>query len=118
MFTIRQLLRFSFLLLISYASYASDPTIVPEAASGFNKSPAVTAKSAMAVTANPYATEAAQKILAQGGSAVDAGIAAQLVLGLVEPQSSGIGGGAFMLFGMRNANSSVVGMAGKPLPRR
>jgi gamma-glutamyltranspeptidase/glutathione hydrolase len=51
----------------------------------------------LAVTANPYATAAAIKILAEGGSAIDAAIAAQMVLGLVEPQSSGLGGGGFVL---------------------
>lgn len=47
--------------------------------------------------ANPLAVEAGAKILEQGGSAVDAAIATQAVLGLVEPQSSGFGGGAFMV---------------------
>ena len=48
-------------------------------------------------TAHPLATEAGKAILEQGGTAVDAAIAAQAVLSLVEPQSSGLGGGAFML---------------------
>ncbi len=51
----------------------------------------------MAVCADPLAAAAARDALRQGGSAIDAAIAAQLVLGLVEPQSSGLGGGAFIV---------------------
>ena len=59
---------------------------------------AVTTNREMVVTANPLATAAAEKILKQGGTAADAMIAAQTVLGLVEPQSSGLGGGAFVVY--------------------
>ena len=52
----------------------------------------------MVSAANPYAVEAGAKILAQGGSAADAMVAVQSVLGLVEPQSSGIGGGGFLIW--------------------
>ncbi|WP_299876886.1 gamma-glutamyltransferase [uncultured Cocleimonas sp.] len=52
----------------------------------------------MVSSANPYATEAGLRILEKGGSAIDAAITVQLVLNLVEPESSGIGGGAFSLY--------------------
>ncbi|HEX7079825.1 MAG TPA: gamma-glutamyltransferase [Gammaproteobacteria bacterium] len=58
----------------------------------------VTARHFMVAAANPHAAEAGYRILEAGGSAVDAAIAVQLVLSLVEPQSSSIAGGAFMLF--------------------
>ena len=52
----------------------------------------------MVSAANPYAVKAGAKILAKGGSAADAMVAVQSVLGLVEPQSSGLGGGAFLIW--------------------
>ena len=70
----------------------------PEPASGWQAKPAVQAQRFMAVTAHPLATQAAVDVLSNGGTAVDAAVAAQIVLNLVEPQSSGIGGGAFMLY--------------------
>jgi gamma-glutamyltranspeptidase/glutathione hydrolase len=74
-----------------------DPAI-PEPASGYKLgAKPVFSKTYMVVTANPLATQAGCEILKQGGSAVDAAVAVQAVLGLVEPQSSGLGGGAFML---------------------
>ena len=69
----------------------------PEAASGVIHKQAVKTKKFMIAAANPYASEAGFNILKKGGSAIDAAIAVQLVLTLVEPQSSGIGGGAFIL---------------------
>ncbi len=58
----------------------------------------VTSEREMVVTANPLATEAGARILQKGGTAADAMIAVQAVLGLVEPQSSGLGGGAFIVY--------------------
>src|ERR1700683_2604147 len=53
---------------------------------------------AMVVAANPMAVDAGIEILAKGGKAIDAAVAVQAMLGLVEPQSSGIGGGAFLMY--------------------
>ncbi|RIJ23504.1 gamma-glutamyltransferase [Henriciella barbarensis] len=60
--------------------------------------PRIWDKGAMVAAADPRAVEAGLKILREGGTAIDAAIAVHTVLGLVEPQSSGIGGGAFMVY--------------------
>ncbi|MBN8912541.1 MAG: gamma-glutamyltransferase [Rhizobiales bacterium] len=69
----------------------------PEAGSGSTAKTLAVASKYLISTANPLASEAGREMLRAGGSAADAAIAAQLVLGLVEPQSSGLGGGAFLV---------------------
>ncbi len=69
----------------------------PEAASGSTDKPGWAYSRQAVAAANPLATDAGLQVLRAGGSALDAAIAVQMVLGLVEPQSSGIGGGAFLL---------------------
>ena len=71
--------------------------IQPEGASGYHAKPGWRLDRFAVAAANPLATEAGYRILKEGGSATDAAIAVQMVLTLVEPQSSGIGGGAFLL---------------------
>lgn len=68
----------------------------PEAASGQQASVLAFGRTDMVVAAHPLAVAAGRAMLEQGGSAVDAAIATQMVLNLVEPQSSGIGGGGFL----------------------
>ena len=69
----------------------------PEGASGYSAKPGWATQKFAVAAANPLATDAGYQILKAGGSAIDAAIAVQMVLTLVEPQSSGIGGGAFLL---------------------
>jgi gamma-glutamyltranspeptidase/glutathione hydrolase len=104
----------------------------PEIATGQQAARPASRHARFAVAAaNPLATEAGRQMLARGGSALDAAIAVQMVLTLVEPQSSGIGGGAFLLHaagsdvtawdGRETAPAAVddkllLGADGKPLP--
>jgi len=80
----------------------------PERPSGWTDKAPVTARHWMVAAANPLAVDAGYRILKQGGNAVDAAIAVQLVLGLTEPQSSGLGGGAFMLLHDAKTNKLIA----------
>ncbi len=73
------------------------PEAATAAATGLAAAAPATAARHMIAAANPHAAEAGREMLRAGGTAIDAAIAAQLVLTLVEPQSSGIGGGGFLL---------------------
>lgn len=107
------------------------PELQPEAASGLTEKPGWATQRFAVAAANPLATDAGYQVLRAGGSAVDAAIAVQMVLTLVEPQSSGIGGGAFLLHhdgrrvqaydGRETAPAAAdeklfLGADGKPLP--
>ncbi len=78
--------------------------LAPEGSSGYIEKQGWIAKKFMVSAANPLAVDAGYQMLKAGGSAVDAAIAVQMVLTLVEPQSSGIGGGAFLL----HADGTIV----------
>ena len=76
-------------------------TLSPEVAASLAAKEAgtpVTAQSWMVAAANPHAVQAGAEVLRAGGTAADAMVAVQTVLGLVEPQSSGMGGGAFLVW--------------------
>lgn len=93
-------------LLVS-GSVPAQALLQPEIATGFTPKVDVVTQHFAVATANPLATRAGRDMLKAGGSAVDAAIAAQMVLGLVEPQSSGLGGGALMLH-------TVIAASGAP----
>ena len=107
------------------------PPTQPESASGLTTKPGWRFQQQAVAAANPLATEAGAQMLRAGGSAIDAALAVQMVLTLVEPQSSGIGGGAFLLHhdgqrvqafdGRETAPAAAtpqlfMGADGKPLP--
>jgi gamma-glutamyltranspeptidase/glutathione hydrolase len=78
-------------------NFSYQPPLQPEAASGMTEKPGWATRKYAVAAANPLATDAGYQVLKAGGSAMDAAVAVQMVLTLVEPQSSGIGGGAFLL---------------------
>lgn len=95
-FAIAALLQPSFV----WAQHATDAH-APEAAAPVETAPAATAvrgRTWMVSVANPLAARAGADVLARGGTAVDAMVAVQAMLGLVEPQSSGLGGGSFLVY--------------------
>lgn len=80
------------------AVLAQDAPLQPEDTTAIAEKETVRAENFMVASAHPLATQAGYDVLAAGGTAADAAVAVQVMLGLVEPQSSGLGGGAFLLY--------------------
>lgn len=101
-FVLRRLATLAAAMLLATALPAAGQiaadTVAPEAATGRAARSAVPANKQMVVAANPLAAQAGLDVLRKGGSAADALVAVQTVLGLVEPQSSGLGGGGFLVW--------------------
>ena len=94
-FTLRLL---PILALFAGQSHAVVSKEEPESLNKLAKSISISKGRSVVVTANPHASKAAIKIIKKGGNAIDAAIAAQTVLSVVEPQSSGLGGGTFLMY--------------------
>ena len=80
-------------LLLLAAPVLGQEAAQPETTTAIAERASVTASDFMVASAHPLATQAGYDVLADGGSAADAAVAVQIMLGLVEPQSSGLGGG-------------------------
>ena len=99
---------------VSATASTWDARAQPEAASSTTVKSAWRGQAPAIATANPLATQAGWQILQAGGCAVDAAIAAQWVLGLVEPQSSGLGGGGFLVHARKNQVDTFDGRETAP----
>jgi gamma-glutamyltranspeptidase / glutathione hydrolase len=103
--------RLPVLVLIAFAAFCTPGAAqhqAPERPSGWTDRAPVATKHWMITAANPLAVDAGYRILRRGGSVADAIVAVQLVLGLTEPQSSGLGGGAVMLLHDGRANKLIA----------
>lgn len=105
---------------VKLADHSANQNVVdlaPERGTGLTEQKLVHADHFMAASANPLATQAGYDILKRGGSAIDAMIAMQVMLGLVEPQSSGLGGGAFLVYWDNHAKKLTTFDARETAPK-